>query len=68
MNQFTIRPQPLLKREAEGLLRIVLFSKELPLLSDTGTLDDLRKDTARLIRQIRKKGVVPTLIATCWFW
>ncbi len=60
MNQFTMKPNVSVKREAEGLLRIVLFSKDLQLLDKNIRL-------AKDLREARKRGVVPVFISTLWF-
>lgn len=85
MNQFTMRADASTKREAEGLLRIVLFSKDLQLLSDRMSrwdqyqhrtqmkgdeplnLRTYRKNLARLLRQYRRRSVVPAFISIVWF-
>lgn len=66
MNQYQIRPRISTKKEAEGLLRIVLFSKDLRLLKDK-TLLQKRARLAEQLRAGRKRGVVPIYISTWWF-
>ena len=51
---------------AEKLLRISLFSDELP-MSMEANLTDRRKKLAGTIRAFRKKGVVPVFVSTLWF-
>ncbi len=68
MNQFTMRYQASLKREAEGLLRVTLFSKDLRLLNTRETLSEHRTELARVLRVFRKRMVVPAFISTMWFW
>ena len=51
---------------AEKLLRIALFSDELPMTTDF-SLTDRRKKLAGTIRAYRKKGVIPVFVSTLWF-
>lgn len=51
---------------AEKLLRIALFSDELPMATDP-SLTDRRKKLAGTIRAFRKKGVIPVFVSTLWF-
>ncbi|KAF1815347.1 hypothetical protein P152DRAFT_446422 [Eremomyces bilateralis CBS 781.70] len=67
MNQYTMKPVISLKKEVEGLLRIVLFSKDLPLKGTNTSLQDTREELAQNLREGRKRGVVPVFIATAWF-
>ncbi len=67
MNQFTMKPNVSVKREAEGLLRIVLFSKDLQLLDKNIRLATERQRLAKDLREARKRGVVPVFISTLWF-
>jgi len=67
MNQYVMKPVVSLKKEAEGLLRIVLFSKDLRLLNDNKTLDQRRRKLAQSLRCGRRRGVVPVYISTLWF-
>ncbi|GME43259.1 hypothetical protein GTA08_BOTSDO04595 [Neofusicoccum parvum] len=62
MNQYTMRRSEALNKEAEGLLRIVLFSKDLQLRGKDGKekrLNKVRQDLAHKLRaapdDIRKK-------------
>lgn len=53
---------------AEKLLRIALFSDELPMdIESTKGLTEQRKDLAGDIRAFRKKGVIPVFVSTLWF-
>ena len=51
---------------AEKLLRISLFSDELPMAMGA-SLTDRRKKLAATIRAGRKKGVIPVFVSTLWF-
>ena len=51
---------------AEKLLRIALFSDELPMTTKS-SLKDRRKKLAGTIRAFRKKGVIPVFVSTLWF-
>ena len=51
---------------AEKLLRIALFSDELPMITEA-SLTDRRKKIAGTIRAFRKKGVIPVFVSTLWF-
>lgn len=60
MNQYTIRSSAMLReKEAEGLLRIVLFSKDLVLTDTDKTLRRMRRILAREVREMRRRGAVP---------
>lgn len=74
MNQFAVRPLPYDKKEAEGLLRIALFSKDLRLIEYEGkhqikqrNLAGKRTDLAEALRKRRRRGVVPVFVSTMWF-
>jgi len=67
LNQYSIKPVASLKDEAEGLLRIVLFSKDLRLLGTKTSLREMRQDLAQSLRKRRRRGVVPVFISTMWF-
>jgi hypothetical protein len=68
MNQFAMKPEVSSHRaEAEGLLRIVLFSKDLQLQGPQESLKDYRHTLAESLRRRRKRGVVPVFISTAWF-
>lgn len=51
---------------AEKLLRIALFSDELP-MKNGPALTNRRKKLAGTIRAFRKKGVIPVFVSTLWF-
>ena len=51
---------------AEKLLRIALFSDELPMRTEA-TLTDLRKKLAGTLRAFRKKGEIPVFVSILWF-
>lgn len=60
MNQYTLKPTAALReKEAEGLLRIVLFSKDLVLTDTDKTLRQMRRILAREVREMRRRGGVP---------
>ena len=60
MTQYTMNPAAIKReKEAEGLLRIVLFSKDLKLTDTTQTLRQMRRTLARELREMRRRGVVP---------
>ncbi|KAL5121718.1 hypothetical protein ACEQ8H_000405 [Pleosporales sp. CAS-2024a] len=67
LNQYKMKPVISMTREAEGLLRIVLFSKELKLVGRTKTLSQMRYRVAQDMRSNRRRGVVPIFISTLWF-
>ncbi|KAF2176941.1 hypothetical protein K469DRAFT_645070 [Zopfia rhizophila CBS 207.26] len=67
MNQYTMKPKAALQKEAEGLLRIVLFGKDLRLLKKERTLREMRRKVAQHLRAGRKRGIVPVYISTLWF-
>ena len=58
---------------AEKLLRIALFSDELPMITGASLTDtqknltNRRKKLAGTIRAFRKKGVIPVFVSTLWF-
>jgi hypothetical protein len=64
MNQYTLRPKALQEKEAEGLLRVVLFSKDLVLTDTDQTLRQVRRKLAREIREMRRRGAVPGMSAS----
>lgn len=70
MNQYLIRRDLVGRDEtmiaAEKLLRIALFSDELPMTTEA-SLTDQRKKLAGTIRVFRKKGVIPVFVSTLWF-
>jgi hypothetical protein len=67
LNQYSIKSVVSLKDEAEGLLRIVLFSKDLRLADTENTLRECRQTLAQSLRKRRRRGVVPVFISTLWF-
>ncbi|KAF4534903.1 Glutamine-dependent nad(+) synthetase protein [Lasiodiplodia theobromae] len=70
MNQYTMRRSEALNKEAEGLLRIVLFSKDIQLRGKDGKekrLNEVRQNLARRFRAARRRGVVPVFVSTGWF-
>ena len=57
-------------QEAERLLRIALFSDSLQLEAVEGqfnTIVSRRRELAKVIREGRKKGIVPVFISQTWF-
>ncbi|KAF2086200.1 hypothetical protein K490DRAFT_45208, partial [Saccharata proteae CBS 121410] len=72
MNQYSINHHISQKKEAEGLLRLVLFSKDIALLNvrsgaESKGLNQARQDLAEKLRAGRKRGAVPVYISTMWF-
>ena len=67
LNQYKMKPVISMTKEAEGLLRIALFSEDLTLLGSKKTLSALRAKLARDLRSNRRRGVVPIFISTLWF-
>ncbi|KAF9694814.1 hypothetical protein EKO04_007064 [Ascochyta lentis] len=67
LNQYKMKPVISMTREAEGMLRIALFSKELKLLGTRKTLSQKRLKLAQDLRSNRRKGVVPIFLSTLWF-
>lgn len=60
MNQYTLKDEVVSSsKEAEGLLRIVLFSKDLKLTDTKKTLRQMRRILARELREMRRRGAVP---------
>ena len=67
MNQFSMKPVKSLKREAEGLLRIALFSKDLRLVGvEQTSLRRLRQKLAQTLRERRRRGAVPVYVSNLW--
>jgi len=66
-NQYKMKPLVSMTKEAEGLLRICLFSKSLKLKGTNKTLTEMRRKLARSLRSNRRRGVVPVFISTLWF-
>lgn len=67
LNQYKMKPVISMTREAEGLLRIAIFSKELKLVGRRKTLSQMRDRLAQDLRINRRRGVVPIFISTLWF-
>ncbi|KAF2845471.1 hypothetical protein T440DRAFT_264896 [Plenodomus tracheiphilus IPT5] len=68
MNQYSIKSTAALSgKEAEGLLRIVLFSKDLKLTDTDKNLRQMRRILARELREMRRRGAVPVFVSTMWF-
>jgi hypothetical protein len=67
LNQYKMKPVISMTREAEGLLRIALFSEELKLIGRRKTLSQIRDRLAQDLRSNRQRGVVPIFISTLWF-
>jgi hypothetical protein len=62
MTQYTMNPAAIKReKEAEGLLRIALFSKDLKLTDTNQKLRHMRRILARELREMRRRGVVPGL-------
>lgn len=60
MNQYTLKDEVVSSsKEAEGLLRIVLFSKDLKLTDTKKSLREMRRILARELREMRRRGAVP---------
>ncbi|CAN9158265.1 unnamed protein product [Alternaria alternata] len=67
---YTLKPTVMskdLQKEAEGLLRITLFSKDLVLTDTDKTLRQMRRILAREVREMRRRGTVPVFISIMWF-
>lgn len=59
MNQYTLRPTAAIgDREAETLLQIVLFTKDLRLSDTDKTLQQMRRILAREMREVRSRGAL----------
>jgi hypothetical protein len=67
LNQYKMKPVISMTREAEGLLRVVLFSQNLKLVGRRKTLSQMRFRLAQDLRSNRRRGVVPIFISTLWF-
>jgi hypothetical protein len=60
MNQYTMKPDVVQrKKEAECLLRIALFSRDLRLTDTDKSLRVMRRILARELREMRRRGAVP---------
>lgn len=69
MNQYSIKPTAAMSgKEAEGLLRIVLFSRDLVLTDTDKTLRQMRRILTRELRETRRRGAVPGTLRTSWAW
>jgi len=62
-----MKPKESVRKEAEGLLRIVLFSKDLQLKDTKLSLAQSREKLALALREGRRRGVVPVFVSTMWF-
>ncbi|KAF1922614.1 uncharacterized protein M421DRAFT_104955 [Didymella exigua CBS 183.55] len=73
MNQYTLKDEVVSSsKEAEGLLRIVLFSKDLKLTDTNKSLREMRRILTRELREMRRRGAVPAdamivFVSTMWF-
>ncbi|TLD32599.1 hypothetical protein E2P81_ATG05575 [Venturia nashicola] len=67
MNQYSIKTTHTSKSEAQGLLRIALFSKNLELEGTDKTIRETRQELARMLRRHRRRNAVPIFISTMWF-
>lgn len=67
LNQYKMKPPISMTREAEGLIRIMLFSKDLKLVGTQKTLSQMRCKLAHDLRSNRRRGVVAVFISTLWF-
>jgi hypothetical protein len=61
MNQYTLKPDVVVsnRKEAEFMLRIALFSRDLRLTDTKMSLRDMRRILARELREMRRRGAVP---------
>jgi hypothetical protein len=61
MNQYSLKPDVVQhsKKEAECLLRIALFSRDLKLTDTDKSLRVMRRILARELREMRRRGAVP---------
>ena len=63
MNQYTLKNEVVASsKEAEDLLRIVLFSKDLKLTDTSKSLRQVRRILADELRVMRRRGVVPGML------
>ena len=71
MNQYSMKAKESLKKEAEGLLRIALFTKVLKMRRSDHSLVEfmpqMRQELAQELRESRRRGAVPVFISTAWF-
>jgi hypothetical protein len=64
MNQYTLRPSEAMReKEAEGMLRIALFSRDLKLTDTDKSLRHKRRMLAHELREMRRRGAVPGMNA-----
>jgi hypothetical protein len=66
-NQYKMKWPICMTKEAEGILRILLFSKDLRLVGSKKSLSEKRRRLAKELRSNRRRGVVPVFISTLWF-
>ncbi|KAF3049055.1 hypothetical protein E8E11_009568 [Didymella keratinophila] len=60
MNQYTLKDEVVSSsKEAEGLLRVALFSRDLKLTDTNMPLRKVRRILANELRQMRRRGAVP---------
>jgi hypothetical protein len=67
INQYKMKWPICMTKEAEGLLRVLLFSKDLHLPNSRKSLHERRRKIASELRGNRRRGVVPVFISTLWF-
>ncbi|KAL5115109.1 hypothetical protein ACEQ8H_007024 [Pleosporales sp. CAS-2024a] len=69
MNQYALNSDAVQhkKKGAECLLRIALFSRDLGLTDPNISLRDMRRNLARELREMRRRGAVPVFVSTLWF-
>jgi hypothetical protein len=67
LNQYKMKPLISMTKEAEGILRIALFSRELKLVGTNKTLEQVRRKLAVELRSNRRRGVVPVFVSMLWF-
>lgn len=61
MNQYTMKTHEN-KREAEGLLRVAMFAKDLKMRDGKQSLKEIRCDLAQALRENRRGGAVPAFL------
>jgi hypothetical protein len=66
-NQYKMKWPICMTKEAEGLLRILLFSKDFHLVGSKRSLREKRTNLAKELRSNRRRGVVPVFISTVWY-
>jgi hypothetical protein len=69
MNQYALSPDVVKyrKKEAECLLRIALFSRDLKLTDTDKSLRVVRYILAQELREMRRRGAVPVFVSIMWF-